>query len=99
MARKPQITRTFKTNRVTVLCLDITTAEPQNVTVTLSRVLSDEKKTLAAVKAAVETDTLKAVSIVDSEVIEQLYAMDEDFFLANATPVARGTDEVSDSEA
>lgn len=89
MARKPQITRTFKTNRVTVLCLDITTAEPQNVTVTLPRVLNDEKKTMAAVKAAIETDTLKAVSIVDSEVIEQLYTMDEDFFLAHATPVAR----------
>jgi hypothetical protein len=42
---------------------------------------------MAAVKAAIETDTLKAVSIVDSEVIEQLYTMDEDFFLAHATPV------------
>lgn len=99
MARKPQITRTFKTNRVTALCLDITTAEPQNVTVTLPRVLSDEKKTLAAVKAAVETDTLKAVSIVDSEIIEQLYTMDEDFFLSHATPVSRDTLEVSCSEA
>ena len=99
MARKPQITRTFKTNRVTALCLDITTAEPQNVTVTLPRVLSDEKKTLAAVKAAVETDTLKAVSIVDSEVIEQLYTMDEDFFLAHATPVTRDDAEATTAEA
>lgn len=99
MARKPQITRTFKTHRITALCLDITTAEPQNVTVTLPRVLNDEKKTMAAVKAAIETDTLKAVSIVDSEVIEQLYTMDEDFFLAHATPVARDTAEVSVSEA
>lgn len=87
MARKPQITRTFKTHRVTALCLDITTAESQNVTVTLPRVLNDEKKTLAAVRAAIETDTLKAVSIVDSEVVERLYTMDEDFFLAHATPV------------
>ena len=99
MARKPQITRTFKTNRVTVLCLDITTAEPQNVTVTLPRVMNDEKKTLAAVKSAIETDTLKAVSIVDSEVIEQLYTMDEDFFLAHATPVTRYEAEVTTAEA
>ena len=99
MARKPQITRTFKTNRVPVLCLDITTAEPQNVTVTLPRVLNDEKKTLAAVKSAIETDTLKAVSIVDSEVIEQLYTMDEDFFLAHATPVSREAVESLASEA
>lgn len=98
MARKPQITRTFRTNRITVLCLDITTAEPQNVTVTLPRVLNDEKKTMAAVKAAIETDTLKAVSIVDSEVIEQLYTMDEDFFLAHATPVARDEAEVTTAE-
>lgn len=99
MARKPQITRTFKTNRITVLCLDITTAEPQNVTVTLPRVLNDEKKTMTAVKAAIETDTLKAVSIVDSEVVEQLFTMDEDYFLAHATPVAREAVEVSASEA
>lgn len=99
MARKPQITRTFRTNRITVLCLDVVTAEPQNVTVTLPRVLNDEKKTMAAVKAAIETDTLKAVSIVDSEVIEQLYTMDEDFFLAHATPVARDEAEVTTAEA
>lgn len=99
MARKPQITRTFKTHRITALCLDITTAEPQNVTVTLPRVLNDEKKTMAAVKAAIETDTLKVVSIVDSEVIEQLYTMDDDFFLAHATPVARDEAEVTTAEA
>ena len=99
MARKPQITRTFKTNRITVLCLDVVTAEPQNVTVTLPRVLNDEKKTMAAVKAAIETDTLKVVSIVDSEVIEQLYTMDEDFFLAHATPVARDEAEANTAEA
>lgn len=99
MARKPQITRTFKTNRVTVLCLDITTAEPQNVTVTLPRYISDEKKKMSAIKSAIETDTLKAVSIVDSEVIEQLYSMDEDFFLAHATPVARDEAEVTTAEA
>ena len=99
MARKPQITRTFRTNRITVLCLDVVTAEPQNVTVTLPRVLNDEKKTMAAVKAAIETDTLKAVSIVDSEVIEQLYTMDEDFFLAHATPVTRDEAEAATAEA
>lgn len=99
MARKPQITRTFKTHRITALCLDITTAEPQNVTVTLPRVLNDEKKTMAAVKAAIETDTLKAVSIVDSVVVEQLYTMDEDFFLAHATPVIHEAPETLKGEA
>lgn len=99
MARKPQITRTFKTHCITVLALDIVTAEPQSVTVTLPRVFNDEKKTMAAVKAAIETDTLKAVSIVDSEVVEQLYTMDEDFFLAHATPVAREAVEAPVSEA
>ena len=99
MARKPQITRTFRTNRITVLCLDVVTAEPQNVTVTLPRYISDEKKKMAAIKSAIETDTLKAVSIVDSEVIEQLYTMDEDFFLAHATPVARDEAEVATAEA
>ena len=97
MARKPQITRTFRTNRITVLCLDVVTAESQNVTVTLPRVLNDEKKTMAAVKAAIETDTLKAVSIVDSVVVEQLYTMDEDFFLAHATLVA--SDDVKQNAA
>lgn len=99
MARKPQITRTFRTNRITVLCLDVVTAEPQNVTVTLPRYISDEKKKMAAIKSAIETDTLKAVSIVDSEVIEQLYTMDEDFFLAHATPVTRDEAEATTAEA
>ena len=42
---------------------------------------------MKAVRAVAETDDLKCVKIVDTEIVETLYSMDEDFFLANATPV------------
>ena len=87
MARKPQITRTMKTTKATVLCLDVISAEPQNITVTVPRTYPDEKALMKAVRAVAETDDLKCVKIVDTEIVETLYSMDEDFFLAHATPV------------
>lgn len=96
MARKSVVSRTFKTNSVTVLGLDIITAEPSNKTVTLPRVMN-EKDTLKAVKKILETDTYKVVAIVEQNVTETLYAMPEEDFLKYATPVENAETTVAES--
>lgn len=87
MPRKNQVTRTMKTTRATVLCLDVLTAEPQNITVTVPRTYPDEKALMKVIKPTLETESLKAVKVVDTEVVETLYTMDEDYFIAHANPV------------
>lgn len=84
MARKPMITRTIKTTKANVLCMDIENGEPFNKVVILPRTYNDEKKLLKVVKEEVETDTIKAVHIVDKEEIERLYGMTEADFIASA---------------
>ena len=87
MPRKNQVTRTMKTTRCSVLCLDVLTAEPQNVEVTVPRTYPDEKSLMKVIRPMLETESLKPVKVVETEVVETLYAMDEDYFLAHAKPV------------
>lgn len=95
MARKPMVTRTITTTKCNVLCLDIETAEPCNISVTIPRTYEEEDKALKVVKSMVETDTLKAVKIVDTEITETYYGMSEEDFIKNATvlPKREKTDE------
>ena len=89
MARKPMVTRTIKVTQACVLCLDIEQGEPCTREVTLSRTYKNDEAILKAAKAAVDTDTLKAVSISKSWVEEKLLGMPEDFFIAHATAIVR----------
>lgn len=84
MARKPMVTRTIVTTRVNVLCLDIQTAEPFNKEVSLPRTYKDEKKLMKAVESVVNSDTIKAVHVVDQETVEKVYGMTEQNFIDNA---------------
>ena len=84
MARKPMVTRTIITTKVIVLCLDVNSAEPFNETVTLPRTYKDDKKLLKSVEEVINTDTVKAVHIVDKKEIETLYGMTEQDFINNA---------------
>lgn len=99
MARKPMITRTIITTKVIVLCLDVNSAEPFNETVTLPRTYKDGKKLLKSVEEVINTDTVKAVHIVDKKEIETLYGMTEQDFINNAKildPATRKEAEVSE---
>ena len=78
------VTRTITTTKANVMCLDINTGEPINKEVTLPRTYKDESSLLKKVKSVIETDTLKAAHIVDTEVIETLYGMTEQRFIENA---------------
>lgn len=84
MARKPMVTRTITTTKANVLCMDIQTAEPFNKVVTLPRTYKDDKTLMKKVQEVVETDTVKAVHIVDKEEVETLYGMTEQEFIQKA---------------
>lgn len=99
--RKPMVTRTFKGMNVTVMGVDVKTAEVENRTVTLARVIKDRTKLLKTVKEAVETDTYKVADIVDTAEVETCYGMSEQDFIKYAQvldPETRKAIE-SDSEA
>lgn len=81
MARVPQVTRTIQTTKAAVMCLDIEKGEPFNQEVTLPRVYKDDKAILKQVEKVVNSDTVKAVHIVDSKVEETLYGMTEQRFI------------------
>lgn len=85
MARKRQVTRTIKTTEVEVLCLNISSAEPFNQSITLSGTYKDNKSLMKAVSNRVDNDEIKAVHVVDSKEKETLYGMDENDFIAQAT--------------
>lgn len=84
MPRVPQVTRTFQTTKVTVLCLDIETGEPFNDYLVLPRTYKDEKAMLKQVEEVVNTDAVRAVHIVDSEVEKIRYGMSEQEFIQHA---------------
>ncbi len=84
MARVPMVTRTIVATKATVMCLDVQAGEPMTETVTISRTYKTDEELLKKVKPLIETDTLKAVHIVDKEEIETLYGMTEQEFMEHA---------------
>ena len=102
MARTPQETRTIQTTRVNVLCLNIKEGNPFNKTVVLPRTYQDEKHMLKVLEKVINTESVKAVHVVDSVVEETLYGMSEQKFieLASVLPPRKSTDkDVNDATA
>lgn len=98
MARKPMVTRTIVTTKVTLMCLNIQTGEPFNEVLTLPRTYSDDKKLLKVVQETFDTDEKKAVHIIAKEEIETLYGMTEQDFIQNATVLDPETRKVLESD-
>ncbi len=82
--RKPMVTRTIQTTEVNVLCIDLIKSEPFNKEITLPRTYKDEKSMLKKASEMIDSDTVKAVHIVYSDVKETLYGMSEEDFIAAA---------------
>ena len=98
MAKKPVITRTIQTTEATVLCMDVQQGEPFNKDVTLPRTYKDNTAMLKAAAAIIDTDEVKAVHVVRSEVKETLYGLPEADSLANAVILpARSNKDASDN--
>lgn len=84
MARIPMVTRTIQTTTANVLCLNIKEGEPFNKEVVLPRTYKDEKSMMKVVEQLINTEDVKAVHIVHTEVNETLYGMTEQEFIAAA---------------
>ena len=78
------VTRTVKVTKVNVMCLDIEKGEALNKYATISGVFDNPEKLLKACKEVLDTDTEKAVAIVEKKEIEQLYGMSEQDFISMA---------------
>lgn len=84
MARAPQVTRTIITTNCHVLCVDTVKKEPFEADVKLPRTYKDNKKLMKAVENAINTETVKAVQVMETGIEEILYGMSEAKFIANA---------------
>ena len=84
MARIPMVTRTIQTTTATVLCLNIKEGEPFNKEVVLPRTYKDEKSMMKVVEQLINTEDVKAVHIVHTDVNETLYGMSEQEFIVAA---------------
>lgn len=84
MARVPMVTRTIVATKVNVMCLDVQKGEPFNESVTVPRTYKNDEVLLKKVRPLLETETVKAVHIVDKEEIETLYGMTEQEFIQHA---------------
>lgn len=87
--RKQMVTRTFHTTKATVMCLDVDAGESVTKVLILPRVYKDDKKLLQACEAAVTEENIKAVHVVDTEVIDTVYGMEEQKFIENAVVLER----------
>ena len=84
MARKKYVTRTMESTVVTVLGLNLDTAEPSNTTVTINGKYKDEESILKVVKPLVETDNYRVVAVTDKTIKKLLIKQEEQHFIANA---------------
>lgn len=84
MARERMVTRTVEVNIITVMTVNTKTKEVANSAVTISGTLKDEKETLKKVKAEIENEAVKVVTIVSTEKKEVLFGMSEQEFITLA---------------
>lgn len=90
MARKPMVTRTFRTLSVTVLTVDTATHETAEECFTLPR-MPRRGKVLEELRAQYETSTKKIVSAISATENIVKYGMPENEFMLAA--VVMDTDE------
>ena len=82
--RQPMVTRTLKSSKVKVLCVDIDAEKPFYTEVKLAGTYKKEAKILAKAKEILETETVKVVNVTSVEVESALYGMSEQRFMENA---------------
>lgn len=96
--RKAMVTRTFKTLSVLATVLDTQKNTVEQKTLTLSRVVP-EKKILAKLQDAYNTETTKVVHVISFEEVEQLRGMTEQKFLENSVALDPKRHAVEEAEA
>ena len=71
--------------------MDVEAGEPFNKEVTVPRTYKDSESLLKVVTPIIETESIKAVHIVDKTEIETLYGMTEQEFIEHATVLPERT--------
>ena len=89
--REQMITRTINATQVTILAVELDTAETFNETLVVPRVYKDDKKLERVVSKMFDDETRKAVHIVDKKVINKLMGMTEEDFIKNAVELDKET--------
>ena len=84
MGRIAMVTRTINFTQVTALTVDVVAQATATQVYTLSGTFADNDKLIKALKKEYESDTTKVVSVISSEVQEQLYGMTEQEFMSLA---------------
>ena len=84
MARQPQVTRTIPTTKARILVLNIETGISEEREVSIPREFKKMEKLRNAIEDVVNTNTVKFVHILSTEVVEILYGMTEQKFIENA---------------
>lgn len=84
MARTPMVTRTIKTTKCKVLCLDLANEQPFVKEVILPRTYKDEKQMMKVITSVVDDENVKAVHVQSADCEETLYGMSEYEFISAA---------------
>lgn len=87
MARKPMVTRTMKSTKVTAIMANTETETLSKRDFILPRTYDTDKELMKALAPIANTDTEVAIKVVATEVQEQLYGMDEAKFISLAEPL------------
>ena len=82
--RKPMVTRTIISTKVSALCVNPQTAETSEQYFVLSGKIEDKAKALKKVSKEYNSDDCTIVAIRELSSIEALYGMDEADFIAGA---------------
>lgn len=99
MARQPQVTRTLPTTKAKILVVNIETGMSEEREVSIPREYKKMEKLRKAIEEAVNTDTVKFVHVISTEVVEVLYGMTEQKFIENAQILPpRGTKADAENE-
>lgn len=79
------VTRTIKSTEVEVMCLDTNIGEAINKSITLSGEFANEVEIMKAITKRVNFDEgVVPCKVVHTAVIENLYGMSEETFIANS---------------
>lgn len=95
--RVPMVTRTFKTVECKVVAVDKASREVTEITVTVPRIIKDDKKFEIAVETALG-DEMKLVEILSTDIIRRKFGMPEQDFLNNAVEIDLDTEDESEDE-
>ena len=90
MARIPVVSRTMETTVAKVLVVNVNSQTTEEMEVSLPRTYKNNDVVLKRVRNLMETEDLKVVHIISTEVKRTKYAMSEQKFIENAeteTPI------------